>query len=105
MKGKFYKNPKTKWLILEGFDNGITCNQVRKATPEEIKSYNEVLINGYKADYSDKGYVKFGCKTFDINQINTYKYLLDKVDNAKITIGSTQITTTILNKILEKLNN
>lgn len=102
---EFYKNPKTKWLILEGFNDGITCNQVRKATPEEIEKYNTIEINGYKADYSKEGHVQFGCKSFNKQSINNFKYLLDKVDNAKITIGSTEITTTILNKILEKLNN
>ena len=79
-------------------------NSIRKATEEEIKAAETVEINGYNADYSKGEYVKFGCKQFTKTEIESYLSLLNYDIDAKITIGSTQITSEILKKILSKLN-
>ena len=79
-------------------------NSIRKATEEEIQAAENVEINGYKANYSKGEYVKFGCKSFTKTEIKCFLALLDYDIDAKITIGSTQITSEILNKILSKLN-
>lgn len=55
----------TQW-IYDGFDNQISINSLRKATPEEIKAAQtpQITINGYKGEFFDWG-VRFGCAEFD----------------------------------------
>lgn len=42
----------------------IQAKDLRLATPEEIKKYQFIIINGYEADFSKKDVVQFGCQSF-----------------------------------------
>lgn len=73
--------------------------KVRKATKEEMKEIEDIIIYSYKASFT-KDSVSFGCQTFTETQVEELKRLVSHPANAKITIGGVDISTELLGRIL-----
>lgn len=75
----------------------------RKATKEEIYSYNNITIGGYSAEVRTDGSIAFGCVHLSKESLKTIEYLLSSGAKAAIIVQGTKITLQIVNRLLNKL--
>lgn len=71
----------------------------RKATPQEVKNYEEIKVSGYQAEVMN-GKIAFGCQHLSKQTLQELNGVACYVD---ITIGDTKITQDLLTKLLNKL--
>jgi hypothetical protein len=90
----------------EGFElkeaGGIWYTEdCRKATPEEIRNNEKLSIGGYELAMTNK-LANFGCQSFTLSELQAYKRLVQDPINTKLSIHGTDITSELLDKIIER---
>lgn len=86
--------------------DGSSCiyvNSVRKATPQEIKEAESVIIGDYKAEFVEN-VVSFGCQHFVLDDLKTLERIVSSPINGKIEIEGVDINIGLIKKLIGKLS-
>lgn len=76
----------------------------RKATPEEIEKAQAITIGTFKADFSERGDVKFGCQRFTKEALeNLLKTLFRPDFKTELKIEGVEITKDVLTKLINRI--
>lgn len=106
---EYHKIKKGDIFILSTGDNGLLYKpqygeyhfpKEIVETWEPVYEEEKIEIKGYKPEYKT-GYVNFGCKTFTKDEILAIRKLLSETET-KLTVEGTEITITLLNKLLTR---
>jgi ribosomal protein S8E len=82
----------------EGIDSA------RFATKEEIARVATVRVSGYVSDTNkERRTVSFGCQVFTLDQLRGIRRLFDVPKTVKITIGTTEITAEMMDRLISSI--
>lgn len=83
----------------EGIDSA------RFATKEEIARVATVRVSGYVSDTNkERRTVSFGCQVFTLDQLRGIRRLFDVPKTVKITIGTTEITAEMMDRLISSIS-
>ena len=91
--------------FIYNYDIGYISMVYKKATKEQIekgKEESSITIVGYKPKV-EGSLIAFGCNQFTKEQLLAYKHLLKLGHGRNITVLGVDITSTMLNKLINKL--